>query len=466
MKKEESILIVDDNKSLSESMSFVLGHKGYAVTTAIDGIKALKLIKIRSFDVIFMDIKMPLTDGINTCTTLKKIRPDAAVIMMTAYASLETAVEAINAGALSYIIKPLNMDEVLAIVKEVFEKKHLLEEKQRAEEALRESEERLKSFMDSATDNFSLWDSNLNLVEINKNALKLFPAGTRKKNIIGKHILDLDPNLKKTGRYNKYMEVIKTGKPFFIEDYITDAAKGKIYLALKAFKVGDGMGMITSDITKQKRAEKQIKASLEEKEILLQEVHHRVKNNMQIISSLFNLQSKQIKDKGALAIFKSSQNRVKSMALIHERLYQSGDFARVNFAEYAQILAAHLFTSYGASSEAIKLSIDIKDIFLEINTAIPCSLMINELVSNSLKHGFPDGRKGYIKITMRSLNKNNVELTVSDNGVGLPEKIDFKDTESLGLRLVTILSEDQLHGDIKLEKKKGTSFKIKFKVGK
>jgi len=215
-----------------------------------------------------------------------------------------------------------------------------------------------------------------------------------------------------------------------------------------------------------KRAEEQIKASLKEKEILLQEVHHRVKNNMQIISSLFNLQAGKTKDKQALEIFKSCQNRVKSMALIHERLYQSKDFARVNFTEYAQMLATHLFTSYKTSTETIKLSIDIKDVFLDINTAIPCSLIINELVSNSLKHAFPDNKKGEIKIAMRLLNKKEMELIVSDNGVGIPEKIDFKNTESLGLHLVNILAEDQLHGDIKLDRKKGTSFKIRLRMGK
>ncbi len=149
---------------------------------------------------------------------------------------------------------------------------------------------------------------------------------------------------------------------------------------------------------------------------------------MQIISSLFSLQSRHIKDKRALEIFKSSQNRVRSMALIHERLYQSEDMARVDFAEYAQSLTSHLFSSHGTKPGAIKLNLKIKDVFLNLKTAIPCGLIINELVSNSLKHAFPGEKNGEIKIAMHPLNKDGMEVIVSDNGVGLPKKVDFRKT--------------------------------------
>jgi len=223
---------------------------------------------------------------------------------------------------------------------------------------------------------------------------------------------------------------------------------------------------IYRDITEHKRVDEQIKASLKEKEILLQEVHHRVKNNMQIISSLLNLQSRHIKDEKSLELFKSSQNRVKSMALIHERLYQSKDFARIDVADYIRGLTNHLFTTYGISKDAVKLKINIKNIILSINTAIPCGLIINELVSNSLKHAFPNGKKGEIKISMRPLNANEIELTVCDNGVGVPEGMDFKNTKSLGLYLVNILAKDQLHGDIILDKKEGTGYHIRLRIKK
>ena len=245
---------------------------------------------------------------------------------------------------------------------------------------------------------------------------------------------------------------------------------------LEAVKMGAQDYLVKGDVSgnslipairyaiERKQAEEKIKSSLREKEVLLREIHHRVKNNMQIISSLLNLQSKNIKDGQALDMLRSIQNRVKSMTLIHERLYQSKDFARVSFAEYVQILTSHLFGSYGIDPKAIKLNINIKNVLLDINTAIPCSLIINELVSNSLKHAFPDGKKGEIKIAMHPLNEKEIDLAVSDNGVGLPEEVDFRETESLGLHLVRLLAENQLHGDIKLNRKKGTSFQIRLKV--
>jgi PAS domain S-box-containing protein len=220
------------------------------------------------------------------------------------------------------------------------------------------------------------------------------------------------------------------------------------------------------DITERKHIEEQMKASLKEKEVLLQEIHHRVKNNMQIISSILNLQSGVIKNKRALELFKSSQNRIKSMALIHEKLYKSKDFTRIDFSKYVQSLSNDLFRVYGINQNVVKLHIDVKDVLLNINTAIPCGLIINELVSNSLKYAFPDSRKGKIKIAMSSLNNNEMELTVSDNGIGIPEEVDISGTKSLGLHLVTILAEDQLQGEIKLARTKGTKFRMLLRMKK
>jgi len=221
---------------------------------------------------------------------------------------------------------------------------------------------------------------------------------------------------------------------------------------------------VLMDITDRKRAEDQIKASLKEKEILLQEIHHRVKNNMQVISSILNLQSRNITDKQVLGIIKSSQDRVRSMALIHEKLYQSKDLAHIDFSRYVQSLTSHLFTSYGIESELVKLNIDIKNVHLDISKASPYGLIISELVSNSLKHAFPGRKRGEIKIAMRDSSESEIELIVSDNGAGLPKEIDIRKTSSLGLRLVKLLAEDQLHGKIKLERKGGTRFYIKTKV--
>ncbi len=218
---------------------------------------------------------------------------------------------------------------------------------------------------------------------------------------------------------------------------------------------------VTRDITERKRAEEQIRASLREKEVLLKEIHHRVKNNLQVMSSLLYLQSKNIKDIETLEMFQDSQSRVRSMALVHEKLYQSQDLARIDFAEYVRSLASYLFRSYGVNANVIRLKISVDDVFLGVDTAIPCGLIINELVSNCLKHAFPGGRVGEIHIELRVDDEGQFALMISDNGIGFPKELDFRDTGSLGLQLVNTLV-GQLESTIELDRSVGTKFKITF----
>ena len=214
------------------------------------------------------------------------------------------------------------------------------------------------------------------------------------------------------------------------------------------------------DVTDRKKAEEKLKASLQEKEVLLREIHHRVKNNLQVILSLLNLQATYVKDNLYKEMLKESRNRIRSMALIHERLYHSENVASINSREYIRKLVYEVAQSYGMCDDKISFILDVEDISLGIDAAIPCGLIINELVSNSLKHAFGDGN-GEITVGLHSVN-GSIELTVKDNGVGLPDNINIKDCESLGLRLVTILAEDQLEGTIELVKREGTEFRITF----
>ena len=209
------------------------------------------------------------------------------------------------------------------------------------------------------------------------------------------------------------------------------------------------------------KAEEQVIRDLEEKNVLLKEVHHRVKNNLQIVSSMLKLQAAYITDERALELFQNSRDRVKTMALIHDTLYRSKDIANIDFADYVRKLTTQIFISYGVNSELIKLKINIKDILLDINIAIPCGLIINELVSNSLKYAFPDGKSGEINIIFTYKNKINT-LCVKDNGIGISGEIDLKNPPTLGLLLINSLTK-QLNGTLKIEKVKGTSFKITFK---
>jgi PAS domain S-box-containing protein len=215
------------------------------------------------------------------------------------------------------------------------------------------------------------------------------------------------------------------------------------------------------DITKRKNAENLIKSSLNEKNILLREIHHRVKNNMQIISSLLNLQTRYTNDEEAVSILKESQNRVRSMAMIHQKLYQSKDLSHINFVDYIQSLVSNLFYSYNIKEAQITPVLEIENVNLNMETAVPCGLIISELISNSLKYAFPNEMKGNIHIKLKSVD-DKYELIISDNGIGLPADFDFNKLESLGLLLVNNLIE-QIDGKITINKSHPTQFKIIFK---
>jgi PAS domain S-box-containing protein len=217
---------------------------------------------------------------------------------------------------------------------------------------------------------------------------------------------------------------------------------------------------VARDITEIKNKDEEIKKTLEEKDMLLKETHHRVKNNLMVISSLLNLQSNYIKDQEALSIFKESQSRARSMALIHERLYQSSDLKNINFGDYIKQLSSELSRTYAANSRGIKLNLDVDDLSIDINTTVPLGLIVNELISNCFKHAFPSGRGGEVNIHFHKLN-DHYEFSVEDNGIGFPDKLDFKNTDSLGLQLVVNLTK-QIDGDIELDKSRGTAFLIRF----
>ena len=218
------------------------------------------------------------------------------------------------------------------------------------------------------------------------------------------------------------------------------------------------------DITDLRNAEKKLKKSLKEKETLLKEIHHRVKNNLMIISSLLNLQSHYIQDKEALHVFRESQNRAKSMAMIHERLYQSTDLKNIDFGEYIRSLTTDLYHSMVSDPSQVELDLDLEDVGIDINTVVPLGLIVNELVTNSMKYAFPPGESGLIKVELCRANENIV-LRVSDNGVGFPANVDYKNTNSLGLQLVNNLII-QIDGELELDKSQGTTFTLRFKEQK
>ncbi len=216
------------------------------------------------------------------------------------------------------------------------------------------------------------------------------------------------------------------------------------------------------ELRDRQHAEEKIKASLKEKELLLKEIHHRVKNNLYVVSSLLEIQASSIADPKIGKFFEESQNRIYSMALIHEKLYRSHNLAIINFSDYLEDLVSNVFASYNVNAAQIHLELNIEEIFLNIETATPCGLIVNELVSNTMKHAFPDDKEGIVSVECYQ-EKNNelIHLIIRDNGIGFPDNLDFRKTDSMGFQVVCTLIE-QLEGSIELERSHGTNFHVKF----
>jgi len=217
------------------------------------------------------------------------------------------------------------------------------------------------------------------------------------------------------------------------------------------------------DVTDRRQTEMALRSALHEKEVLLREIHHRVKNNMQVISSLLNLQSAQVEDPVIKAMFRDSQFRIRSMALVHESLYRSASLSQIDFSEYIRKLFSHLSQALGVSETRIAARFDFEEIFLDINTAIPLGLIVSELVTNAMKHAFPWGRPGEIRLELhRAETGEGWVLIVADDGVGFPRSLDFQTMDSLGLQIVRLLV-DQLDAEIELMKEPGTCFRLTFR---
>jgi len=244
-----------------------------------------------------------------------------------------------------------------------------------------------------------------------------------------------------------------------------DGSEFPVEIGLNPIETEEGVMVLSAivDISDRKQKEQRIQAALEEKDLLLGEIHHRVKNNLQIVHSLLDLQSTRIEDPAVLDMLMDSQNRVRSMALIHQTLYQSKDFAKVDFGGFLEALVPTLVASYGVDTGNINLRIEVDQVFLPINAAIPCGLIINELITNALKHAFPDGRGGSVVVSIAHQPNDRVTLVVSDDGVGIPDALVIEKSDTLGLSLVTLLSK-QLNGQLAIKRKNPTEFSLNFPI--
>ena len=328
------------------------------------------------------------------------------------------------------------------------------------------AQSQLSAIINNTTDIVVSIDRNYNVVQFNQllyNMVK-YRYGLELKE--GVSVLDTMDVAHHSDMKNIYERVFTEGQSLVAVEMFTSAKERKRYFEsnynpIKQDNETIGIAIFSRDISEKIESETELRGALKEKEVLLKEVHHRVKNNLQVISSILNLQTSYVKDKETADLLKECQNRIKTMAYIHESLYQTKDFLHINFSEYIINLVKNLFYSYDANQQKIKTIFDVDTIFLNLDTSIPCGLIVNELVSNALKYAFTNGSGGCVTIKIKKNKNNKIEMVIADNGKGMPENIDYKNTETLGLQLVSILAE-QINGTMTINRTKGTTFKIIF----
>ncbi len=380
--KHSTILVIDDNPAnLAIAVNF-LEEFGLTILVSGTGKSGLMRARYTHPDLILLDVIMPDIDGFETCRQLKKDEEtrDIPIIFMTALSEMQNKVTGFELGAVDYITKPIQKEELLARVRVHLQLRALTQ---------------------------TLEQQN-----------QLLTAEVRQR-------------------------------------VTTETALQQLNQKLET--------LVDRRAAQLRQTNEQLKLSLHEKEILLKEVHHRVKNNLNVIISLLSLQSKSFKDPKVLEVFENSKNRIYSIALVHEQLYQSQTFSQINCKDYIRQLVSGLFHSCNDGSAQIKLTFELDEIYLNIETAIPCGMIINEIVTNAIKYAFPEHRSGEIKISLKADKLKKYYLVIQDNGIGFPPEYDWKNASSLGLTLVRLLMK-QLDGSIELQHDiNGVSFHIIFR---
>ncbi|MDI6643966.1 MAG: histidine kinase dimerization/phosphoacceptor domain -containing protein [Methanobacteriaceae archaeon] len=456
------ILIVDDSKDDTELIVRKLGQDGFdLIYERVETPKSLRNSLInKSWDIVICDYIIPGFGGLKALKISKSINKDLPVIIVSGKIGEEMAVKAMKAGAQDYILKDNLSRLAPAIEREINEFK--IRKKQ--DIALKKSESIYKTIFENTGTATAIINNEMCIEMVNTvfetlSGYKKFEIEGRKKftDFTAEEDKDIINNFLSSSRNNP-----ECSPRNYETKFRNSKGKNKNVLITLAFIPSTNKILISIlDITERKIAEERIYMALKEKEILLKEIHHRVKNNLQIISSLIRLQSRYINDEKISEILNDSQNRIKSMSMVHEKLYQSDNLSKVDLNEYINNLAAELFRSYGKSIRKIKLKVDVCKILMDADATINFGLIINELLSNSLKYAFPDDLEGEIVIKFYKNSEGNYILLIGDNGIGLPSEFNISQSKSLGMRLVNNLC-NQLNGDLKIIRENGTLFHIKF----
>ncbi len=443
------ILVVEDHQIISLEIKERLEELGYQVIKIVkrgeDAVSsALELLP----DMILMDIKLESEmDGIEAAEIIKS-KIEVPIVFLTAYADDKTIQRAKITEPYGYIVKPLDEREMHSAVEIALYKFKM-------EKNLKYSEERYRANVNSLEGFVYIIDRNNELKFMNSHMEDFLG-----KNAVGEKCYKAI-YLRNNNCDNCTIEIIESGK---LKNEYYHEASGKWFFTSGTPIIIDKdekyMQNMMIDITELKRKEEIIINSLKEKEVMVKEIHHRVKNNLQIMLSLIRMQRQNCDEDDAKKFYKSCENRINTMAMIHEKLYSESDLNNIKFSAYVENLMTHLLQVYGFSENNIKIRCEFDDIKLPIDKAMPCGMIINELVSNSLKYAFPVTREGKINLTMKETD-GFLELTYNDSGDGDKSPLAERKENTMGMQIIDMLS-NQLSGKAKLNLNDGMNFTLKF----
>ncbi len=477
----DKILIVDDEPRMAESLQVLLADEGYEINIALSGREAIESLGSGEYDLVLLDLMLPDIGGREIIELITHHSPYPLIIVLTGHASIDSAIDCLKMGAHDYLRKPYEPDELLMRVKKALEQRKLKIESDVIKGRLEVSEKSYQYLVQNSPDI---------IYTLNEGGRFSFLSGPVKeilgyenRQLVGKHYTDIvhpEDWEKAENTFNERRRAIRgpryaelrlkvnsenlNAEPEMKDYRIFEVRAKGIYSTQEQDDQETQLGTygVARDITERIEYEELIKMNLREKEVLLKEIHHRVKNNMQIVSSLMRLQERRLDNDEVRQALQVSQNRITAMSLIHEILYRSEDLADIDLELYVKRISGNLFSIFGAHSQNVRTKLDIHAVRLGINQAIPCGLILNELISNALEHAFEESEGGKISITASYSGDGHVELVVGDNGKGIPEEIDVESTETLGLRLVRGLVIDQLEGSLSLSREAGTRYTIRF----
>ena len=464
-------IVVEDDRMLNELICRTLRREGIECEGFLNGSDGLRKAEGEPGALMLLDYKLPDMTALEIIEAIEGRGLANPFMITTGFGDEELAVKLMKRGALDYLVKgPDFVRKLPQIVKKILKHIQVSKKLDAAELELKESEKRYRSLFEEMIDGFATHEMILDergepvdyiFLEVNTAYERL--VGRKREELLGRRVTEVFPEIgnDRLNWIERYAKVAYGGGYQSFEDYSDTLGR---WMSVHAYSTKRGtFASVLEDISQRKESEETIRRSLEEKEVLLKEIHHRVKNNLQIISSLINLESRKGQASGKGDVFKDILNRIRSISLIHENLYRSRDLGSIDINTYFSDLINNLTATYDVDPARLTITTDMEQISIGLDTLVPCGLILNEMISNTLKYAFPNGRKGEISFSLKVLKDDQIEMIYSDDGIGLPEGIDVSELDSLGMKLIHNLTEMQLKGKVEVGSGEGTTFTIRFR---